>query len=60
MGLPLRKSLTTLLVLYPLSCVFALLASIPMVLHVYPQSECILFSSSGGGKLFYGHYASEF
>ncbi len=59
MGLNLRKCLLTIAVLYPLACLFALVASVPMALHVYPQSECILFSTSGGGKLFYGHYASK-
>ena len=38
---------------------FALVASVPMIMHVYPQSECLLFSSENNSKLYYGHWACE-
>ncbi len=55
----LRKCLIVLMILYALSILVGLLACVPMILHVYPRSECILFSSQGGQDLYYGHYASE-
>ena len=56
----LRKCLIILMIFYALAFFGALLAAISMIMHVYPQSECLLFSTSGaGGKLFYGNYASE-
>lgn len=54
-----QVALTVLMILYGLAIVFGFLASVPMVLHVYPQSECLLFSTQIGDKLFYGHYASK-
>ena len=57
----LRKCLIILMILYVLAFFGAMLAAISMIMHVYPQSECLLFSTSGqGGKLFYGNYASKF
>jgi hypothetical protein len=55
-----RVALKVLSILYVLATVFGFLASVPMVLHVYPQSECLLFSSQISEKLFYGHHASEY
>ena len=55
----LGKCLVILMILYAFILVFALMAMIPMILHVYPRSECLLFSSQSGNKLFYGHYASK-
>jgi len=54
----LRKCLITLIILYVLAVLFALVASVPMIMHVYPQSECLLFSSENSSKLYYGHWAS--
>ena len=43
------------------SLVFGFLASVPMIYHVSPISECLLFSTvARSGKLFYGHYASKY
>ena len=57
----LNTSLTILMVLYFLAFLSAILASIPMILHVSPKSECLLFSSQiGPGKLSYGNYASKY
>ncbi len=56
----LQVALTVLMILYALAFFFGFLASVPMVLHVYPQSECLLFSTQYGDSLSYGHYASEF
>jgi hypothetical protein len=55
----LEVALAVLMILYALSFFFGFLASVPMVLHVYPQSECLLFSAQYGDTLTYGHYASE-
>ena len=55
----LRKCLITLVVLYVFAVLFALVASVPMIMHVYPQSECLLFSSENNSRLFYGHWACE-
>jgi hypothetical protein len=55
----LQVALTVLMILYGLSILFGFLASVPMVLHVYPQSECLLFSAQYGDSLSYGHYASK-
>ena len=58
----LRQCLIVLMIVYFFAVAFGLLASAPMVAHVYPQSECMLFASAagqGGDKLSYGHYASE-
>jgi len=54
-----EKAMSILMILYGCAVVFGFLASVPMVLHVYPQSECLLFSSIVGGRLNYGHYASK-
>jgi len=54
----LRKCLITLVALYVFAVLFALVASVPMIMHVYPQSECLLFSSENNSKLYYGHWAS--
>jgi|FrelakmetLWP11LW_1041352.scaffolds.fasta_scaffold398555_1 hypothetical protein len=55
----LKVALTVLMILYGLAFFFGFLASVPMILHVYPQSECLLFSAQYGDSLSYGHYASE-
>jgi len=49
----LRSMLVSLMTIYVLSVIGALMAAIPMILHVNPRSECILFASQEG----YGHYA---
>jgi len=59
LGVSTRVSHKLLTLLYGLATAFGFLASVPMVLHVYPQSECLLFSSQIGDKLFYGHHASK-
>ena len=56
----LRKCLIILIVFYCLSAVFGFLASVPMILHVYPQSECLLFSNEYNQKLYYGSYVRKF
>jgi hypothetical protein len=56
----LKKCLVILIIMYVLALLFAIVAAIPMILHVYPQSECLLFSNEINQKLYYGHYASEF
>ena len=56
----LGKCLIILMILYVFGICFSLMASIPMIIHVYPRSECLLFSSQQGNSLSYGHYASEF
>ena len=56
----LKVALTVLMILYGLALFFGFLASVPMVLHVYPQSECLLFSAQYGDSLSYGHYASKY
>ena len=55
----LGKCLVILMILYVFGIAFALMASIPMVIHVYPRSECLLFSSQRGDSLFYGHYGGK-
>ena len=55
----LRKCLITLVALYVFAVLFALVASVPMVMHVYPQSECLLFSSENNSRLYYGHWACK-
>ena len=47
--------LVSLMTIYVLSVIGALMAAIPMILHVNPRSECILFASQEG----YGHYACK-
>ncbi len=54
----LKRCLVILIILYVFAALFAVVAAIPMIMHVYPQSECLLFSSEVNQKLFYGHYAS--
>ena len=55
-----QKAMLILMILYGCAVVFGFLASIPMIMHVYPQSECLLFSyTEPGDKLSYGSYASE-
>ena len=55
-----EKAMLILMILYCCAVVFGFLASIPMVMHVYPQSECLLFSYPfQGDKLSYGSHASE-
>lgn len=57
-----EKALLILMILYGVAVVFGFLASIPMVMHVYPQSECLLFSHALGptfDKLSYGTHASK-
>ena len=54
--------LVSLMTIYGLSVIGALMASIPMILHVTPRSECLLFSAAiggGGGRLEYGNYISK-
>lgn len=52
------KVMIRLMILYGCAVVFGFLASVPMIYHVSPISECLLFSTVGrGGNLFYGHYA---
>jgi len=54
-----KKALLIMIILYGFVALFGILAAVPMIMHVYPQSECILFSGHGfGDKLNYGHYAS--
>ena len=54
------KAMLILMILYVLAVIFGLLAAIPMGMHVYPQSECLLFSHpfQGGDRLSYGNHAS--
>ena len=59
MTVALQRCLTILLLLYVLAAAAALLAGATIVAHVDPFSECILFSSQNGDKLYYGHEASE-
>eukprot|EP00095_Tigriopus_kingsejongensis_P009673 maker-scaffold84_size396325-snap-gene-0.18 protein:Tk09673 transcript:maker-scaffold84_size396325-snap-gene-0.18-mRNA-1 annotation:"eif2 kinase if2k-d (incomplete catalytic triad)" len=54
----LKKCLIILLILYALVLLFGLLASISMIIHVTPQSECLLYSYQIQAKLSYGHYAT--
>ena len=50
-----------LMILYGCAVIFGFLASVPMIYHVSPISECLLFSTvARSGKLFYGHYASKY
>ena len=58
----LNASLTILMVLYFLAFLAAVLAGIPMIVHVSPKSECLLFSFqvTPNGKLSYGNYASKY
>ena len=55
-----EKAMLILMILYGCAIIFGFLASIPMVMHVYPQSECLLFSYpfQGGDRLSYGSHAS--
>lgn len=56
-----KKALVIMMILYGAVAIFGILAAVPMMLHVFPQSECILFSSYNqypSEKLNYGHYAS--
>lgn len=54
-----EKAMLILMILNAFAMVFGFLASIPMVMHVYPQSECLLFSHPfGGGRLSYGTHAT--
>jgi len=54
-----EKAMLILMILYGCAVVFGFLASIPMVMHVYPQSECLLFSYPyGGDRLSYGSHAT--
>ena len=61
MAIKVRGALTILIGLYIWANIFGLLASIPMIIHVYEKSECILFSHevTKGGSLSYGHHASK-
>ena len=55
-----QKAMLILMILYGCAVFFGFLASIPMVMHVYPQSECLLFSYPyAGDKLSYGSHASK-
>ena len=55
-----QKAMLILMILYGCAVFFGFLASIPMVMHVYPQSECLLFSYTyGDQRLSYGSHASE-
>jgi hypothetical protein len=55
-----EKAMLILMILYGCAVVFGFLASIPMVMHVYPQSECLLFSyGEKGDKLSYGDHSGE-
>ena len=62
MAVQVRKALKILIGLYICANIFGLLASLPMIKHVYEKSECILFSHevTKGGSLSYGHHASKF
>lgn len=53
----LKKCLVILMILYGLAMLFGLMGFIPMIAHVYPQSECLLYSYQIMQKLSYGHYA---
>ena len=55
----LKRTYMILLIVYVLAAVFGLLAGAALTWHVDPFSECLLFSHSFGGKLFYGHEASK-
>ena len=61
MAVQVRKALKILIGLYICANIFGLLASLPMIKHVYEKSECILFSHevTKGGSLSYGHHASK-
>ena len=54
-----QRTLTILLIVYSVAALFSLLAGAALVAHVDPYSECILFTSLEGGKLFYGHEACK-
>lgn len=56
----LAGSLLVLMGLYFLAAMFAVLASAPMIMHVNPRSECLLFSYQDADSLSYGNYASEY
>ena len=55
----LKRTYMILLIVYVLAAVFGLLAGAALTWHVDPFSECLLFSNSFGGKLYYGHEASK-
>ena len=55
----LKRTYMILLIVYVLAAVFGLLAGAALTWHVDPFSECLLFSHSFGGKLYYGHEASK-
>ena len=55
-----EKAMLILMILYCWAVVFGFLASIPMVMHVYPDSECLLFSYPfQDDKLSYGSHVSK-
>ena len=55
-----EKAMLILMILYVFAVLFGLDASIPMIWHVYPQSECLLFAGpEGPNRLSYGTHASE-
>ena len=57
-----KKALVIMMILYGAVAIFGILAAVPMMMHVFPQSECILFSSYNqfpSEKLNYGHYACK-
>ena len=55
-----EKALTVLMILYVCALIFGILASVPMAMHVFPTSECLLFShSAGGDQLSFGNHASK-
>ena len=54
-----QKAMVILIILYGFAAFFGLLASVPMIMHVFPQSECLLFSAPFGDKLSYGNHASK-
>jgi len=56
-----EKAMLILMILYVLVVVFGFVASIPMIWHVYPQSECLLFAGPegpDGNILSYGTHAT--
>lgn len=52
-----QRCLNILLGLYVVGGIVALLAGATIVTHVDPFSECLLYSTSQGDKLYYGHEA---
>lgn len=53
-----KQAMIILMIFYALVFIFGSLASLAMLTHVFPQSECILFSGVDRDKFHYGNHAS--